>query len=46
LGRIDIYIFNFTIIEVITAGYKEPFEQAIEKGSQKGTIMNFAVCPS
>lgn len=46
MGRIDLYIFNYGIAEVISATQKDAFEPLFLEGVHKGTIVDCCVCPS
>ena len=39
------YIFYFGELEIINAGYKQPFEELFPKGLQKGTFTGLACTP-
>ncbi|KAL4489496.1 hypothetical protein ABPG72_002792 [Tetrahymena utriculariae] len=46
MGRIDLYIFNYGVVDVISAAQKDAFEPLFPEGVHKGMVVDCAFCPS
>lgn len=46
MGRIDLYIFNYGVADVISATQKDAFEALFPEGVHKGCIVDVSMCPS
>ena len=42
----EIYIFNFAVVDAVKTIYKDPFEPVYEKGIHAGAILSTSICPA